>query len=260
MEHNIFSGLHNNILSCRNLIEVAGSKKVKALVAISTDKAVNPTNIMGASKRVCELMALAASHKFPDTSFSVVRFGNVLGSSGSVLPIFLDQLRAGGPLTVTDRRVDRYVMLVAEAVHLVVKATLLASRKPEIFILEMGTPKNILDIAVKLIKSQGKVPVIEPADDRQLGDREIGIVFTGLKPGEKLSEELSSVGDLQPTKYSKILSEPASLMHLKACDDIVSAIESACAVNDVDRLIEVLSDPIIGLRSDGSLNELKAQN
>ena len=85
----------------------------------------------------------------------------------------------------------------------------------------MGTPKNILDIAVKLIKSQGKVPVIEPADDRQLGDREIGIVFTGLKPGEKLSEELSSVGDLQPTKYSKILSEPASLMHLKACDDIV---------------------------------------
>ena len=102
VEQNFVAGLYNNVLSCRNLIEVAGANKAKALVTISTDKAVNPTNIMGASKRVCELMALAANHRFPKTRFPVVRFGNVLGSSGSVLPIFIDQLKSGGPLTVTD--------------------------------------------------------------------------------------------------------------------------------------------------------------
>ena len=108
-------------------------------------------------------------------------------------------------------------MLVPEAVHLVVKATLLASQKPEIFILEMGKPKNIFDIAVKLIEAQGKVAVIEPSPGRELGDREVGIVFTGLKPGEKLSEELSSGGELQPTQFAKILSEQNAIM----CPEVV---------------------------------------
>ena len=260
VEQNLVSGLHNNVLSCRNLIEVAGASKVKALVTISTDKAVKPTNIMGASKRVCELMALAANRRFPETSFSVVRFGNVLGSSGSVLPIFLDQLKSGGPLTVTDRRADRYVMLVPEAVHLVVKATLLASQKPEIFILEMGEPKNILDIAVKLIEAQGKVPVIEPAPDQELGEREVGIVFTGLKPGEKLSEELSSDGELKPTQFAKILSEPNAAVRPETCDAITSSIEAACEANDVNLLVKVLSDPAVGLQLDDSAMAIKVQN
>jgi len=260
VEENLVSGIHNNVLSCRNLIEVAGANKVKALVAISTDKAVKPTNIMGASKRVCELMALAANHRFPETSFSVVRFGNVLGSSGSVLPIFLDQLKSGGPLTVTDRRADRYVMLVPEAVHLVVKATLLASQKSEIFILEMGKPKNILDIAVKLVEAQGKVAVIEPAPGRELGDREVGIVFTGLKPGEKLSEELSSDGKLQQTQFAKILSEPNDVVCPESCDAITSSIEAACEANDVNTLIKVLSGPAVGLQLDDPAVAMKARN
>ena len=260
VEENLISGLHNNVLGCQNLISVAGENKIKALVAISTDKAVRPTNIMGASKRVCELMALAANHQFPDTAFSVVRFGNVLGSSGSVLPIFLDQLKSGGPLTVTDKRADRYVMLVPEAVHLVVKATLLASRKPEIFILEMGEPKNILEIAIKLIEAQGRVPVIEPAPGQTLGDREVGIIFTGLKPGEKLTEELSFDGELLPTQFTKILSESNAVVRPETCDAITESILAACDSNDINQLIKLLSGPAIGLQLGDPAVAAKARN
>ena len=137
---------------------------------------------------------------------------------------------------------------------------MLASQEPEIFILEMGKPKNILDIAVKLIEAQGKVAVIEPSPDRELGDREVGIVFTGLKPGEKLSEELSSGGELLPTKFSKILSEQNAIMCPESCDFITSSIEVACKANDVNTLIKVLSDPIIGLQMNEPAVAIKAQN
>lgn len=260
VEQNLISGLHNNVLGCRNLIDVAGANKVKAMVTISTDKAVKPTSMMGASKRLCELMMLSANQRFPDTNFSVVRFGNVLGSSGSVLPIFLDQLKSGGPLTVTDKRADRYVMLVPEAVHLVVKATLLASQKPEIFILEMGEAKNILDIAVKLIAAHGKVPVVEPAPGRELADQEVGIVFTGLKPGEKLSEDLSLNGELGSTQFAKILSETNAVVCLETCDKLAASILAACESNEINQLIKLLSEPAIGLQSGYQVVADKARN
>jgi FlaA1/EpsC-like NDP-sugar epimerase len=151
-------------------------------------------------------------------------------------------------------------MLVPEAVHLVVKSTLIASRKPEIFVLEMGKPKRILDIAIKLIEAQGKVPVIEPAPDRELVEREVGIVFTGLKAGEKLTEELSSGDPLKPTQFAKIFSEDNEVVQPEICHALTSSIVKACEDNDVNRALELLAEPMIGLQANNKDFVIKVQN
>jgi len=176
VEHNPILGVRNNIGGFVNVIEAAVAANVDRLVLISTDKAVRPTNVMGATKRVCELVL--QNHPGARTRMCAVRFGNVLGSSGSVVPRFLEQIANGGPVTVTDKRMTRYFMLIPEAVELVLHAGALAEHG-EIFILDMGEPVKIDDMARQLIFMTGHVP-----------DVDIPVVYSGLRPGEKLYEEL----------------------------------------------------------------------
>ncbi len=187
-EANPRSAVINNIFGTKNVMDLAIEYKIKKFILISTDKAVRPTNIMGATKRVCELYAQNVNAK--ETEIVAVRFGNVLGSSGSVIPKFKEQIKKGGPLTVTHPEVTRYFMLIPEACQLVLQAAAIA-KGGEIFILDMGEPVKIVDLAKKMLKLYGK-------------ENEIDIVFTGLRPGEKLFEELLLDETEQKTKYNSI--------------------------------------------------------
>lgn len=177
MEDNPNEAVKNNVFGTYNVARAAGENGTARMVLISTDKAVNPTNIMGASKRICEMIIQGIQHQYPNTNYVAVRFGNVLGSNGSVIPLFKKQIAEGGPVTVTDKNIIRYFMTIPEAVSLVLQAGAYASGG-EIFILDMGEPVKIDDMARNLIKLSGFEP-----------DVDIPIVYTGLRPGEKMYEE-----------------------------------------------------------------------
>lgn len=179
VEANPLPSIINNIQGTKTVAEACVRYKVKNFLLVSTDKAVRPTNIMGMTKRVCEILIQAMHKQYGRVChFSAVRFGNVLGSSGSVIPLFLEQIRGGGPITVTDPQMTRYFMLISEAVGLVLQSVV-RTKGGEIFVLDMGEPVNILEMANQLIRLAGKEPGVD-----------IDIVFTGLRPGEKLFEEL----------------------------------------------------------------------
>ncbi|WP_298858738.1 nucleoside-diphosphate sugar epimerase/dehydratase [uncultured Sulfitobacter sp.] len=201
VEANPLSGLVNNVFGTQTLAEQAAKAGVERFMLISSDKAVRPTNVMGASKRLAELVIQSLAkrqHQKDRTVFSIVRFGNVLGSSGSVVPLFQDQLSRGGPLTVTDKGVERYFMTVQEAVRLVLQACSV-SRDAETFVLDMGKPVPILKLARQVIESAGY-----QVRDAANPDGDIEIEITGLRPGEKMSEELTLSGELLGTNYPKI--------------------------------------------------------
>lgn len=201
VEANPLTGLVNNVFGTQTLAEQSASVGVERFMLISSDKAVRPANVMGASKRLAELVIQDLAKRQGQkggTLFSMVRFGNVLGSSGSVVPLFQEQLARGGPLTVTDRNVERYFMTVQEAVQLVLQACAI-SRGTEVFVLDMGQPVSILTLARQVIESAGYE--VRDADNPN-GDIEIKI--TGLRPGEKMSEELTLSGELLGTIYPKI--------------------------------------------------------
>lgn len=176
MENSSTEAIKNNVLGTKNVADAAEKYKVKKFLLISTDKAVNPTNIMGASKRLCEM--IIQCRKDSETEFVAVRFGNVLGSNGSVIPLFTKQIKAGGPVTITDKRIIRYFMTIKEAVGLVMEACAIATGG-ELYVLDMGEPVKILDLAERMIKLSGKKPY-----------EDIDIVEIGLRPGEKMYEEL----------------------------------------------------------------------
>lgn len=191
MERNCFQAVTNNVFGTYNVALLARQAHAEDFVLISSDKAVNPTNIMGVTKRIAELIVLALQHN--KTRFMAVRFGNVLGSNGSVLPIFEEQIAGGGPVTVTHPEAKRYFMTVTEAVQLVLQASTMG-QGGEIFVLDMGEPVNIADLAKRMVRLAG----LEPG-------RDVEVVFTGLRPGEKLFEELKLDGEnIKPTPHEKI--------------------------------------------------------
>ncbi len=244
MEFNPSEAITNNVRGTKNLLDLALQYGVERFVMISTDKAVNPTSVMGASKRVAEMLVLQAAQK-SKKPFSVVRFGNVLGSRGSVVPTFRRQIAAGGPVTITHPDICRYFITIPEAVQLVLQASVLGQHG-EVFMLNMGQPIKIAEMAKNLIRLSGY----------EVG-KDIDIVYTGLRPGEKLFEELFIPGEkYEPTEHDQILTvHNASSIVPKTLDLNVEALCQAAANND-SQLIAVLLEQIVpGYTSPSYLQE-----
>lgn len=199
VEHNIVEGIHNNVLSTWYVAEAALECRVETFVLISTDKAVNPTNVMGATKRFAELILQALQERSETTRFCMVRFGNVLESSGSVVPLFREQIKRGGPVTVTHKDIIRYFMTIPEASQLVLQAGSMA-RGGDVFVLDMGEPVRILDLARRMIHLMGLT-----VRDENNPEGDIEIVFTGLRPAEKLYEELLIGANVSGTDHPMIM-------------------------------------------------------
>jgi FlaA1/EpsC-like NDP-sugar epimerase len=198
VEHNPLEGLRNNVLGTWYVARAAAQGAVKHFILISSDKAVRPTNVMGATKRMSELVIQTLSGSYPNTVFSMVRFGNVLGSSGSVVPLFRDQIERGGPITLTHADVTRYFMTIEEAVQLVIQAGAMASGG-EVFVLDMGEPVRIMDLAAKMIYLSGR-----SLRDSANPQGDIAVEVVGLRPGEKLYEELLIGGEVTGTLHPRI--------------------------------------------------------
>ncbi|QYK42364.1 MAG: polysaccharide biosynthesis protein [Paracoccaceae bacterium] len=241
VEANPIAGLANNVLGTRTMGDAANEAGVKRFVLVSTDKAVRPTNIMGASKRLAELVIQDLAKRSSGCVFSIVRFGNVLGSSGSVVPLFKEQIARGGPVTLTHDDVTRYFMTIAEAVKLILLAGSFADPAEgsggDVYVLDMGKPVRIRDLAVQMIEAAG-CSVRDHANPN--GDIEITVI--GLRPGEKLHEELLIGEGLLTTPHPKILrAEERSLTELKMAAAL-RALRSAVAVGDADAARSVVSD------------------
>jgi FlaA1/EpsC-like NDP-sugar epimerase len=199
VEFNPFAGIHNNILGTYVVANAALNHQVDVMVLISTDKAVRPTNVMGATKRIAEMVLQGMQEISHHTIFTMVRFGNVLGSSGSVVPLFKQQIKQGGPVTVTHPEIIRYFMTIPEAVQLVIQAGSMATGA-DVFILDMGEPVKIIELAKRMIHLSGF-----SVKDERTPDGDIAIKFTGLRPGEKLYEELLIGNNPQPTTHPRIM-------------------------------------------------------
>ena len=227
VEHNPAEGIKNNVLGTLRTAQAAADNGVSNFVLISTDKAVRPTNIMGASKRLAEmsLQALAANH--PSTNFSMVRFGNVLGSSGSVVPKFRQQIRDGGPITLTHPDVTRYFMTIPEAAQLVIQAGAMA-KGGDVFVLDMGESVKIMDLALRMIELSGL-----SLKDTQNPEGDIAIEITGLRPGEKLYEELLIGDNPKSTSHSRIMKAHEVFIPWSELEPKLNALEMALNVNDV---------------------------
>ncbi len=227
VEHNPAEGIKNNVLGTLRSAQSAAENGVSDFVLISTDKAVRPTNIMGASKRLAEMALQAIASINPNTKFSMVRFGNVLGSSGSVVPKFRQQIRDGGPITLTHPEITRYFMTIPEASQLVIQAGGMA-KGGDVFVLDMGEPVKIMDLAKRMVELSGLT-----VKDEQHPDGDIEIEITGLRPGEKLYEELLIGDNPRPTSHARIMKAQEEFVPWSELEDKLKSLEMALHVNDV---------------------------
>ena len=239
VESNPIEGVWNNVIGTWRCAEAAISANVEKFILISTDKAVRPTNVMGATKRMAELVlqALAKNHKRP--IFSMVRFGNVLGSSGSVVPLFREQIRTGGPVTVTHPEITRYFMTISEASQLVLQASTMGEGG-DVFVLDMGEPVKIVDLARSMIHLSGR----EVQDDKGRKDG-IEIKYTGLRPGEKLYEELLIGDNASGTDHPKIMRAEESELPYDVVKDYLKSFEKSCRNFDAKNVVEILKSAVI---------------
>ena len=234
--------IRNNVFGTLNLVRAADAYGVQKFIQISTDKAVNPTNIMGASKRLCEMIVQSMA-QCSNTTFAAVRFGNVLGSNGSVIPLFKRQIAAGGPVTVTDARIIRYFMTIPEAASLVLEAGAMANQN-ELFVLNMGKPVKILDLAENLIRLSGYEPYVD-----------IDIVETGLRPGEKLYEELLIAGNnTEKTANDKIYVEHQPLVTPAELEEKLVVLRAALETENADRIRAALHRVVPTFREPEEVN------
>ena len=238
VEANPLAGLANNVGSTHQVCVAAMSAGVHQVMLISTDKAVRPTNVMGASKRLAELVVQAHAAQGSNTLFSMVRFGNVLGSSGSVVPLFRRQLAAGGPITLTHPEIIRYFMTIPEAASLVLQASVLATGG-DVFLLDMGEPVRIKALAEQLVRLSGL-----SLRDAAHPDGDIEIVCTGLRPGEKLYEELLIDAESQPTVHPLIYRAHERSLSTAELWPQIEALDKAIAAQDVDAALELLAEMV----------------
>ena len=245
IENNPHEAVWVNILGTKNLAKLSVQNKVKTFVMVSTDKAVNPTNVMGASKRSAELLVQSLQF-LPEnkTKFITTRFGNVLGSNGSVIPLFKKQIEAGGPITITHPDIVRYFMTISEACELVLQASTMG-KGGEIFVFDMGKPVKIKDLAIKMIKLSGKEP-----------EKDILLKYTGLRPGEKLYEELlSDDAKNLPTPHHKIMVSMDPYKEYNEIKDLIEQLEAAALSHDNNQIVRILKNMVPEFISNNSIFE-----
>jgi len=238
-ENNIAKSIENNLLGTYLLAKSAINAKIKSFVLVSTDKAVRPTNIMGASKRMAEISIQALNQSQNDTDLCMVRFGNVINSSGSVIPLFLEQISRGGPVTITHKNVERYFMTIPEASSLVIQAGEM-SKGGEVFLLDMGEQIKIMELAKKLIHLSGRNIANDPNESG------IEIVEVGLRPGEKMYEELLISGTSQKTLNNKIFKSNESFIPLKDFSEIIEDVKIFIKDNNIKNLKSIMSRYVDG--------------
>ena len=243
MEHNCAEAVENNVFGTLNVADAAEKFGAECMIMVSTDKAVNPTNVMGATKRVCEMIVLSRAKHGSKTKFSATRFGNVLGSAGSVIPLFKRQIAAGGPVTVTDKRIIRYFMTIPEASQLVLESGAMA-KNGELFVLDMGKPVKIIELAENMIKLSGMTPYVD-----------IDIIETGLRPGEKLYEELLvKTEELDRTANSLIFIERDQLLDEGEMERRLGVLRSAVDTLDNEKVKEALKSVVETYRDPSEIN------
>ncbi len=247
VEHNPAEGIRNNVFGTLTVALAALDAQVADFVLVSTDKAVRPTNIMGASKRLAEMVLQALATRSAKTCFTMVRFGNVLGSSGSVVPLFRRQIRMGGPVTLTHEDVTRYFMTIPEAAQLVIQAGAMG-KGGEVFLLDMGAPVRIADLARRMIELAGLT--VRDADNPE-GD--IAIEVTGLRPGEKLFEELLIGDNPEPTSHPRILKAREEFLPWEVLEEKLFALKTVLDGNDSPAIRSKLAELVSGYRPEGEV-------
>ncbi|MDC9615818.1 nucleoside-diphosphate sugar epimerase/dehydratase [Xenorhabdus khoisanae] len=242
VEYNVVDGVMNNIFGTLNCAKAAINSGVRKFVLISTDKAVRPTNTMGATKRMAELVLQSLSAQQKSTCFCMVRFGNVLGSSGSVVPLFEKQIEAGGPVTLTHQDIIRYFMTIPEAAQLVIQAGAMG-KGGDVFVLDMGEPVKILDLAHRMVSLSGL-----RVKDEETGQGDIAIKITGLRPGEKLFEELLIGENVEKTQHPRILTANEIMLDYDKLQKYLCEIKNACMNYDQVKIREILISAQTGFK------------
>ena len=233
-------GIRNNVFGTLAIASAAKNLCVENFILISTDKAVRPTNIMGASKRIAELICQGHAQEASETIFSMVRFGNVLGSSGSVIPRFRAQIESGGPITVTHKDISRYFMTIPEASQLVIQAGAMG-KGGDVFVLDMGVPVKILELATEMVKLHGLTPYLVDHPDQFIPEKgDIPICITGLRKGEKLYEELLIGNNPTPTQHPRIMTASEVCLPMDALSAMLERLLRACEEFDLPSIVGIL--------------------